>query len=45
MRYKKNLSPELIEKTSQELSECARESARLDLKMQSIRDTIEEQGK
>ena len=45
MRYKKNLSLELLLKTSQELSECAKVSAMLDLQMQSIRDTIEEQGK
>lgn len=44
MRYKKNLSSEMLLKTSQELSECAKASAILDLQMQSIRDTIEEQG-
>lgn len=41
MRYKKNLAPELIEQTARELSECAEASAMLDLKMQSIRDTLE----
>lgn len=41
MRYKKNLAPELLEQTARELSECAQASAMLDLKMQSIRDTIE----
>ena len=45
MRYKKNLSSELLLKTSQELSECAKVSAMLDLQMQSIRDTIGEEGK
>lgn len=43
MRYKKNLSEELAQKTSRELSECAEASAALDLKMQRIRDTIEEE--
>lgn len=41
MRYKKNLAPELLEQTARELSECAQASSMLDLKMQSIRDTIE----
>ena len=41
MRYKKNLAPELLEQTAHELSECAEASSMLDLKMQSIRDTIE----
>jgi putative GTP pyrophosphokinase len=41
LRYKKNLSEELIHKTSSELSECAKLSAILDNKMQAIRNTIE----
>lgn len=42
LRYKKNLSEKTTELTSAELSECAAMSAVLDLKMQKIRDTIEE---
>ena len=41
MRYKKELSPELLDKISTELSECAETSAELDLRMQEIRYTIE----
>lgn len=41
MRYKKNLSPELIERTAKELGECAALSASLDARMQSVRDAIE----
>lgn len=41
MRYKKELSPELLEKISTELSACAETSAELDLRMQEIRYTIE----
>ena len=41
LRYKKNLSEELTALTSAELSECAQMSAQLDLKMQNIRDIIE----
>lgn len=41
MRYKKDLSPELIERTAKELSECATLSASLDARMQSVRDAIE----
>lgn len=44
MRYKKDLSPELLEKISEELSECAETSAQLDLRMQEIRYTIELSG-
>lgn len=44
MRYKKNLSPELLGKISEELSECAEASAELDLRMQEIRYTIELAG-
>lgn len=41
LRYKKNLSPELVAKTAERLNECARKSAELDAQMQAIRDTIE----
>ena len=41
MRYKKELSPELLEKISTELGACAETSAELDLRMQEIRYTIE----
>ena len=41
MRYKKDLSPELLEKISTELGACAETSAELDLRMQEIRYTIE----
>lgn len=43
LRYKKNLSPELMEQTSYQLSECARLSAVLDEQMQAIRDIIEKE--
>ena len=43
LRYKKDLSPELMEQTSLQLSECARLSAVLDEQMQSIRDIIEKE--
>ena len=42
LRYKKDLSPELMEQTSCQLSECARLSAVLDEQMQAIRDIIGE---
>ena len=41
MRYKKNLSAELLKQTEDELSECAELSNTLDLKMQNIRNKIE----
>lgn len=41
LRYKKEIPQELLEKTADELSECAHMSAFLDMKMQSIRDAIE----
>ena len=44
LRYKKDLSPELIEQTSRQLTECARISAVLDEQMQSIRDIIEDEA-
>ena len=41
MRYKKNLSADLLKQTENELLECAELSNRLDLKMQDIRNKIE----
>ena len=41
LRYKKDLSPDLLELTSNELLECAELSAALDLRMQRIRDVLE----
>ena len=41
MRYKKNLSKDLLKQTENELLECAELSNRLDLKMQDIRNKIE----
>lgn len=41
MRYKKNLSDDVLEKTSDMLFECAEISAGLDHKMQEIRNIIE----
>ncbi len=41
LRYKKNLSDEILQMTAKELSSCAQISAELDLKMQKVRDTIE----
>lgn len=41
MRYKKNLSKELLKQTENELLECAELSNTLDLKMQDIRNKIE----
>ena len=41
LRYKKDLSPELLKSTSTELSECARLSAALDMRMKSVRDAID----
>ena len=40
LRYKKNLSLQLLRSTSRELSECARISAALDIRMQAVRDII-----
>lgn len=40
LRYKKNLSLQMLRSTSRELSECARISAALDIRMQSVRDII-----
>jgi len=41
MRYKKNLSDEILALTHDELKECAEISNQLDLKMQAIRNIIE----
>ena len=41
LRYKKNLSPEILAKTEARLYECAELSALLDAHMQDIKDTIE----
>lgn len=41
LRYKKNLPDNILEMTAKELSECAQTSANLDLKMQNVRNIIE----
>lgn len=41
LRYKKNIEPELLNELSVDLTECARQSAELDMKMQKIRSRIE----
>lgn len=41
LRYKKNLPENVAQLTARELSECAEASALLDLKMQKVRDIIE----
>lgn len=43
LRYKKNLSPDIIEKTTERLSRCADLSAHLDMQMQEIKDMIEKE--
>lgn len=40
MRYKKNISPEMLEKLSHELTDCAEISASLDGRMQNVRNLI-----
>ena len=42
LRYKKNLSPELLGMLSQDLKQCADESSAWDLRMQEIRNQIAE---
>ncbi|MDO5336037.1 MAG: GTP pyrophosphokinase family protein [Eubacteriales bacterium] len=42
MRYKKNLSPELTQMLAKDLKDCAESSAALDIKMEQIKDLIEE---
>ncbi len=41
LRYKKNLSLQLLRSTSRELSECARISAALDRRMQDVKNVID----
>ncbi len=41
LRYKKNLSPEILQKTSEVLLECAQSSALIDEKMQNVKNQIE----
>ena len=41
LRYKKDLSPKLIARTTRQLNECAQLSSILDSQMQDIRDMIE----
>lgn len=41
LRYKKDLSPESVAATAEELYRCAELSAELDLKMQNIRDAVD----
>lgn len=41
LRYKKDLSPEIIARTTRQLNECAQLSSVLDAQMQDIRDMIE----
>ncbi len=41
LRYKKDLSPELLERVNQELLECAQRSETTDRKMQEIRNILE----
>ena len=40
MRYKKNISPDQVQFLQDELSDCARQSAALDERMQNIRNVI-----
>lgn len=40
LRYKKNISPEMLEKLSHELLDCANVSASLDSRMQNVRNLI-----
>ena len=44
LKYKKELSPELLDEVTQELVACAEVSAELDRRMQAVRDRIEEQN-
>jgi len=41
LRYKKNVSERIIKELSNELNECAKISAMLDIKMKNIHDCIE----
>ena len=40
LRYKKNISKEMMEKLSHELTDCAEISASLDSRMQNVRNLI-----
>ena len=40
LRYKKNISSEMLEKLSHELTDCAEISASLDSRMQNVRSLI-----
>ena len=42
MRYKKELSPQILDILADELKECADTSASLDLRMERVKNTIEE---
>lgn len=42
MRYKKNLKEEMLQILATELRECAEESANLDIRMETVKDYIEE---
>lgn len=44
LRYKKNLSPELTQKTEESLLKCAENSILIDDKMQEVRNLIEKQS-
>lgn len=44
IRYKKDIDPQLYEKTANELLQCAETSAALDVKMQEIRDMMEQKS-
>lgn len=44
LRYKKNLSQEQSEELALELSECARISSQLDLRMQRVRDRLDSEN-
>lgn len=43
LRYKKNLSPEMAQKTEEQLLNCAENSILIDEKMQEVRNLIEKQ--
>lgn len=45
MRYKKELDPQILDMLSDELKECADASASLDLRMERVKNTIEENSK
>ena len=42
LRYKKNLSPEVMEKLSQELTTCATQITSVDEEMQELKNIIDE---